>query len=89
MQVWQRSLSLSFSWLFLSECRRVSVARFYHDAIEPSNLFIEAIWEGMARPSLKFGSQMMYRIHRFFCRFPADREQVRSYALRAEAWTYE
>ncbi|WP_216597237.1 hypothetical protein, partial [Pseudomonas savastanoi] len=52
-------------------------------------LFIEAIWGGMARPSLKFGSQMMYRIHRFCCRFPADREQVRSYALRAEAWTYE
>ncbi|WP_221033979.1 hypothetical protein, partial [Pseudomonas savastanoi] len=25
-------------------------------------LFIEAIWGGMARPSLKFGSQMMYRM---------------------------
>lgn len=36
MRVWRRSLSLSFSWLFLSKCRRMSVARFYHDDNEPS-----------------------------------------------------
>jgi len=36
MRVWRRGLSLSFSWLFLSEYRRASVARFYHDGIEPS-----------------------------------------------------
>ncbi|MCI3944511.1 hypothetical protein K0038_01526 [Pseudomonas syringae] len=29
------------------------------------------------------------RVHRFCCRFPADREQVRPHALRAEAWICE
>jgi len=42
-----------FSWLFLSECRRASVARLYHGITRPS-IFSEVLVRALSRRGREF-----------------------------------